>query len=243
MILIGTDFECTGLDPEKDRIIEVGAILYSTGQRKCLESTGYLVKSDVPISAEITALTGISQSAVDRFGYGSREALEAFLNLAEQADAFIGQNVIRFDKRFLENWAKREGLTIPNKLWIDLMTDIPGVTGKHLGYQAADHNFLNLFPHAALSDVQTVLKIIESYDINKLVERAQSPTIVLIAHQKREDNELAKKRKFRWSPPNVYGIWWKAIKEIDKEEEIKAAPFNVSVAPPEVLLEKLWYDN
>jgi DNA polymerase-3 subunit epsilon len=241
--LIGFDLETTGINPETDRPIEVGALLYSTGQKKCLESTGYLVKSDVPISPEITEITGITQAAIDKFGYDSAEALDAFLNLAEQADAFVGQNVIRFDKRFLENWAKRHNRIIPNKLWIDTMTDIPGITGKHLGYQAADHGFLNLFPHQALADVQTVIKIIGMHDINKIVERAQSPTIVLIAHQKREDNELAKKRKFRWSPPNVYGIWWKAIKEIDKEEEIKAAPFNVSVAPPEVLLEKLWYDN
>lgn len=241
MILIGVDFETTGLNYENDRIIEVGAILYSTGQRKCLESSGYLVKSDVPISTHITSLTGVSQSAVDKFGYGSKDALEAFLDMAEQADAFVGQNIIQFDKRFLEAWAKREGLVIPNKLWIDTRTDLPGVESKHLGYMAADHGFLNMFPHSALSDVQTVLKLISMYDITKIVERAQSPNVVLLAHQSQADNNLAKERRFRWNPE--YRCWWKVIKQMDMDEEVKAASFNVSVAPPEILISKLWYGS
>lgn len=239
MILLGADLETTGLDPVADRPIEVGAILYSTGQKKVVESSGYLVKSDVPVSAEITKLTGITQSAVDKFGYPSRNALESFLDLAEQAEAFVGQNIIRFDKRFLENWAKREGLVLPTKLWIDTLTDLPGIEGKHLGYQAADHGFLNLFPHSALADVQTVIKLIGMHDMNKILERAQSPTIAILAHQKREDNSLAKARKFRWNPD--YGVWWKVVKQMDLKDEEAKASFNISLAPPEILIEKLWY--
>jgi DNA polymerase-3 subunit epsilon len=240
LILLGVDFETTGLDRDKDRIIEVGAILYSTGQGKCIESSGYLVKSDVPVSAEITRLTGITQSAVDKFGYPSRNALESFLDLAEQADAFIGQNVIRFDKLFLENWAKREGLVMPNKLWIDTRTDLPNVDSKSLPYMAADAGFLNLFPHSALADVQTVIKLVAMHDINKVVERAQSPTLIVLAHHKFEDNKLAKKRKYVWNAD--YKIWWKVIKQMDLEAERAEAPFSISIAPPEISLMKLWYD-
>jgi DNA polymerase III alpha subunit (gram-positive type) len=241
MILLGVDLETTGLSPETDRPIELGAILYSTGQKKCLESTGLLIKSDVSVSERITELTGITQSAVDKFGYPSRDALGAFLDMAEQADAYIGQNVIQFDKRFFQSWVKREGMVLPEKLWIDTRTDIPGVEGKHLGYMAADAGFLNMFPHSALSDVQTVLKLIEGHDINKIVERAQSPTIVILGHQARTDNDLAKARKFRWNP--AYGVWWKTIKYMDLKQEEEAAKFNISLAPPEILIEKLWYDN
>lgn len=240
MILLSADLETTGLKFERDRPIEVGAILYSTGQEKCLESSGYLVKTDVPISAEITKLTGITQSAVDKFGYDPKNALEAFLDIAENADAFIGQNIKRFDKVMFEHWARRHGLVLPNKLWIDTRTDLPGVEGKHLGYMAADAGFLNMFPHSALADCQTVIKLLKGHDIDKVVERAQSPEIVLLAHQKREDNDLAKKRKFRWNPD--YKVWWKVVKQMDAKDETDAAPFNVSFAPPEILIEKLWYD-
>lgn len=241
MILLGMDYETTGLSPDTDRIIEVGAILWSTSQHKCLESQGYLVKSEVPVSPKITELTGISQAAVDKFGYNSRDALETFLDLAEQADAFVGQNIIQFDKRFLEAWAAREKLKVPDKLWIDTRTDLPGVESKHLGYMAADHGFLNLFPHSALADVQTCIKLASMYDINKVIERAQSPNVILIGHQPQADNSLAKERKFRWNP--FYKIWYKVVKQMDLDAEVKAASFKTSVAPPEILLSKLWYDN
>jgi DNA polymerase III epsilon subunit-like protein len=249
MILLGIDFETTGLSPETDRVIEVGAILYSTGQKKCLESAGNLVKSDVPISSRITELTGITQSAVNKFGYDSVRALEMLLEMADLADAFIGQNVVQFDKRFLESWTKRENRQMPNKLWIDTRTDLPGVEGKTLSLMAAEAEdpitknrvgFVNLFPHSALSDVQTCIKLVSMHDINKVVERAQSPTIVIIGHQKREDNQLAKERKFRWNP--FYSVWWRAIKHMDLKQLEKECSFDISVAPPEVLLSKLWYE-
>lgn len=240
MIILSLDFETTGLSPDADRVIEVGAILYSTAQKKCLESSGYLVQSDVSVSARITELTGITQAAVDKFGYDSTNALEPLLDMVDQADAFIGQNVIRFDKRFLEAWAKRASRTVPNKLWIDTRTDLPGVESKHLGYMAADHGFLNLFPHSALSDCQTVLKLASFYDIDEVVKRAQSPTIILVSHQKFEDNELAKARKFRWNPD--YKIWWLTAKQLDVDQIAKEAPFDVSIAPSTVLIDKLWYD-
>ena len=239
MLLLALDFETTGTDKAQDRVTEVGAILYSTGQKKCLESSGYLVKSDVPVPAHITKLTGITQSALDKFGYDSHDALEALLDLAAQADAYVGQNVKRFDKFFLEAWAQREKLTVPNKLWIDTRTDLPGVESKHLGYMAADHGFLNLFPHSALSDCQTVIKLVEFYDINQIMERAQSPEVVLIAHQKFENNADAKALKFAWN--SDYKIWWRVTKQMDIDEIIKAAPFDISYAPPEILIEKLWY--
>ena len=240
MILLSFDLETTGTDRAMDRPIEVGAILYTTGQRKCLESSGYLVKSDVPIRPEITELTGITQSALDKFGYESHSALEALLDLAVQADAFIGQNVKRFDKPFLENWCTREKLVMPNKLWIDTRTDLPGVVGKHLGYMAADAGFLNMFPHSALADCQTVIKLVQGHDIDKVVERAKSPEVVLLAQVSYDNRNQAKERKYAWN--GDYKIWWKMVKQMELDAEVAAAPFDCAIAGPEISLEKLWYD-
>jgi len=237
MILLSFDVETTGTDTVNDRVIEVGAILYSTGQNKCLESAGFLVKSDKPISKEITELTGITSAAVARFGFESRDALDNIMGMVEMTDAYIGQNVLRFDKKVLLNWAEREHFVLPEKLWIDTMYDLPGAEPKHLGYMAADHGFLNLFPHSALADCQTVLKLVSMYNIDKVVERAKSPLIVLQAHQNRSDNELAKKRKFRWNPEGK--IWWKPIKEVDLEKIVAETPFDVSVIKEAKVVENL----
>jgi DNA polymerase III epsilon subunit-like protein len=227
-IWLALDFESTGLDFVKDRIIEVGAVLWSTGQRKCLESQGFLVKSDVPVSAEITKITGITQSAVDKFGYDSAGSLETVMDLIASADAVIGHNVTRFDRKMLYAWAAREGINdLPDMLWIDTFTDLPDTFATKLGYMAADSGFVNLFPHSALTDCLTVLKLVEKYDIEKVIERAKSPMVVVQAHQDRGQNELAKKAKFRWRPETKQ--WWKFVKEIDLEAFAKDLPFDVSV--------------
>jgi len=241
LILLSFDTETTGLDPLQDRVIEVGAVLYSTGQKRCLESSGYLVKSDVPITEHITELTGITQTAVDKFGYDSKTALEALLDLINLCDAVVGQNIIQFDKEFLKGWTKRENVSFPNKLWVDTLTDLPNTEGKHLSYMACDAGFINLFPHSALADAQTVIKLISMHDIDAVIERAKNPTIAILAHQKREDNFLAKQRKFKWN--SHYKVWWRIVKDMDKAEIIRSSPFDISVAPPEILISELRYGN
>jgi DNA polymerase III epsilon subunit-like protein len=233
--------ETTGLDRVADRPTEVGAILYTSTFKRTLESMAYLVRGDVPITPRITELTGINQPMLDKFGYDSKDALEAWLDLANQSDAIAGQNVRRFDKPFFENWCLREGLLMPQKLWIDTRYDLVGVESKHLGYMAADAGFLNLFPHSALSDCQTVLKLIELQpSLDAVVARAQSPETVLIAVVSFEDRQKAKDRKYSWN--GGYRIWWKLVKEMDLQGEVEAAPFDCAKAGAEISLDKLLYE-
>lgn len=230
MILFAFDLETTGLDFQKDCPIEVGAILYSTGQQKCLESQGFLVKTDVPILPEITKLTGITQAAIDKFGIGSYLGLEIVLGMMNKADAVIGHNAKRFDKRMLESWSVRENLQNDLRsdiLWIDTYTDLPGADPTKLSYMAADAGFVNMFPHSALADCQTCLKLVQGFDIDKVIQRAESPTVVVQAHQNRNDNDLAKKARFRWYPDRK--IWWRFLKEIDLDSFSKNLLFDISV--------------
>jgi DNA polymerase III epsilon subunit-like protein len=227
MILLSYDLETSGLDFVKDRVIEVGAILYSTTQRKCLESQGFLVKTDVAISEEITKLTGITQAAVNKFGYESSDALSTVSDMLQCADAVIGHNAVRFDKRMTQAWSERENISLDNKLWIDTYTDLPGSTPGKLTLMAAEAGFLNLFPHSALSDCQTVLKLVEGYDIEKVIERAKSPNVVVQAMVTYDTNALAKKERFRWYPERKQ--WYKIFKEIDLESATKDFQFDVRV--------------
>src|ERR1700684_3942044 len=165
MIFCSLDCETTGLDTINDRVIEFGGVLYSTSQKKCLDNIGVLVKADVPITPEITKITGIHQAAVDRFGYESDAILDIVIDMLENCDATLGYNTRRFDKKILDNWAKRAGRELPVRPWIDLYADLPhNVPVGKLSHTAADHGILNLFPHSALADAQTVLAIAEKYD-------------------------------------------------------------------------------
>jgi hypothetical protein len=146
------------------------------------------------------------------------------------ADYIIGYNVRRFDREILWSWVERESRLLPEKLWIDLYADLPWqVPMGKLSHVAADHGILNLFPHSALADCQTVLALGGKYDWDLLVKRAQSPIVILRSRQGRNENDLVKEApfKFRWNPDKK--IWWKPVKQQDVDEVINAAGFEISI--------------
>lgn len=228
MILYSLDFETTGLDIVNDRVIENGGVLYSTSQHKCLDNVGILIKTDVEITSKITQITGITKAALDRFGYEPEEAINGIASMIEECDAVIGYNCRRFDQKVLNEWARRSNVEIDSRPWIDLYLDLPWQvpTGK-LSHVAADHGILNLFPHSALADCQTVLAIASKYDPEVLLSRAQSSVVVLRSHAPRSENEVVKQCKFRWNPGAKF--WWKAVKEQDIDEVMASIPFEVRV--------------
>jgi hypothetical protein len=82
-----------------------------------------------------------------------------------------------------------------------------------------------------------VIKLIQDYDIDAIVERAKSPVVVLRSHQDRNNNDDAKKFKFRWSPD--FKIWWKPVKEMDIEGLVAQCPFDVSRVGKEIPIDVL----
>jgi len=239
MILLSADFETTGLDPSTDRIIEVGAVLYSTNMDQALETAGFLVNPEMPIPTEITKLTGINNAMVKKFGLESKHAFEKYAAMVEVADAVIGQNFLRFDALFANAWAAREKQTLPSRLIIDTRTDLPGVESKHLGYMAADAGFLNPFPHRAVSDCMTVLKLVAMHNIDDVVALAKEPTIVLLSQASIDERHLCKARKYQWNPD--FKVWWKALKQSQVSKEQNEAPFGTRIS--DIPVERLWHSR
>ncbi len=91
------DLETTGLDPEKDRIIEIGAIKFVDGKES--EVFEQLVNPGIPIPNFITRLTGITEDDV-KDKPSIEEVFPHFLQFLGDA-AIVGQQV-NFDVSFLE---------------------------------------------------------------------------------------------------------------------------------------------
>ena len=156
------------------------------------------------------------------------------------ADAVIGQNIVQFDKEFLFNAAARHSMAVPDKIWIDTRTDLPlSVETKSLPYMCADHGFLNPFPHNAVSDVLSVLKLASMYDIDQMVARAKEPNVVLRSLQAFDNNADAKKMKFTWKP-DLGKRWLRVVKKSDVDIIAKTAPFNISIIT-DVTAPQVWY--
>jgi DNA polymerase III alpha subunit (gram-positive type) len=218
MIVAGLDIESTGLDKVKDRPIEVGVALWTTKYHRSLDTRAILVQSDgVPVTAEITEITGITQSMVDNFGYTPEEAFDESLYFVDRADAIVAFNGKRFDMPMCQQWAKRLQKQFPEKFVIDPYTDLP-MRGQELITMCAKMG-IYYDPHEAGADVGAMLRLMAKFPFEVVLERAKSPTVVIQSLQGRNENDKAKKHKFRWNPERK--IWWKAVKEIDLQELAK----------------------
>jgi DNA polymerase-3 subunit epsilon len=219
--LLGLDFETTGLDFEKDRIIETGAVLWDTDSHRPLVTYGEFVyeESTPPLTPEIVGLTGITQEMLDEFAI-SPEAHFNWLNefaSSHKVDYIVAHNGENFDKPML--WAEFKRLGLENTLlhnipWIDTKTDLPfevEPASRRLAHLALDAGFINPFAHRALFDVLTMLRVMDQYDVNKIIEYSKIPWITVSALVGYKDRQLAKDARFRWDADNK--LWIKDIKE------------------------------
>lgn len=236
MLILGKDYETTGLDPEKHSINEVGMVLWDTDLHAPLKVMGFLVDPGPnavwdPITEKIN---GITPDLCTKHGYKDERALRQVLAWYEQADAICAHNGTRFDHPFFDAWCKRYGYTVENKLWIDTNTDVElgeldFKKSRKLVYMAADRQFLNPFPHRAVFDVMTMLKILDAEDLERVLFLAKQPVVDVQALVSYDDRELAKARGYRWYPEQK--VWVMTMKECFVQKEKDEAGFPIKVLP------------
>jgi len=226
MYWLGVDFETTGLEPRKDRITEVGAVLWDMKNKKPVRILNELVydfDSGVPkISEKVVGLTGITEDLLKRFGANTAAVLDELNDLAAAADFFVAHNA-PFDRGFYEEECVKCSISEVVMPWIDTVTDVPYKTdgSLSLSYLAADHGFLNPFSHRAVFDVLTMFKVISEYDPQEIVRWQESPTVTVRALVSFQNKDLAKDLSYKWFPESK--TWRKNIKEFFVEKEKKAA--------------------
>jgi len=151
---VAIDLETTGLDPEKDRIIEVGATRFDASGKE-LETLSYVVNPGRPVPAFIERFTGVTNEMTARAPRlaSIRPELERFVG----ESLIIGHNV-GFDLHYL----KREGVALSGRgvdtagLARYLVPALPGhglmeVAGA-LGIEPSEH-------HRALNDARTAAAV------------------------------------------------------------------------------------
>ena len=115
---VAIDLETTGLDFEKDEIIEVALVRFENGVQG--ESVDYLVKpTNATLRPFIESLTGISNADI--------EAAEPFAAVAQKIYAFIGDLPIvahnaMFDSKFLKQTFAKVGISFDDHPVWDSLT-------------------------------------------------------------------------------------------------------------------------
>lgn len=231
-LLLGIDIETTGLEIGKDSVTEIGWAVWDTEKRALcsLHSHFVTLPPGVVYSKELAVLTGFDADILDRYG----KPLSTVLSLlgVEQFDYFCAHNGLRFDKPFLQAVCESGGMAkmfFDTRPWIDTKIDLP-LTYKPkstaLVYMAADHGFLNPFPHRALFDCLTMFKVLSQYDIDKVIQSAMSPMVRLVAKVSYDGRQLAKDAGFFWDAEKK--TWFIECRGIKSAEIIERCPFPVT---------------
>ena len=155
------DIETTGLDCEKDEILELGAARVVDHQITETFSALLLLRETLP--AEITALTGITPEMIAEKGMLPTHALEQFWAFVGQSP-MVGHN-IRFDCAFLKKASADADIPVPSVSLVDTLTlardEIEDVVNYRLETLAAYFGIEVADRHRALADCITTFRLYE----------------------------------------------------------------------------------
>lgn len=199
------DVETTGLDHAKDEVIELGMVRFSYSEAD--EVTGVtgafqaFREPSVPVSAEITSLTGITNEMVA----GQRIDEAAVDEFVRDANVVIAHNAA-FDRKFAERcWP-----VFADRHWTCSFVEIDwrrhGFAGANLAYLLAGCGLFH-DAHRAIDDCHAVLEILaktlagaSTTALAALLARARKPTFRVWAENSPFDlKNVLKTRGYRWS--------------------------------------------
>jgi DNA polymerase-3 subunit epsilon len=227
------NLEFEGINLGKDRVIEIGAALWDFELKAPVKIFSELIDEPdrLSISPEVAELTGITDNILEKWGAKEQQipnTLNQLKELFNQADFIMAHNGDQYDKPMLGAMFNRYGIPMPDKLWIDSLMDVEypkKIKGRSLALLEYAHGFINPFPHRALSDVFSMLKIVSEYDLERMIQLAASPLIPIeaklptpnwgspeemkIFNQKK--HKISKAR-FKWNPNNK--TWTKLVHQI-----------------------------
>lgn len=109
------DIETTGLDPSKDKIIQLSAIKFDT-KFNVIEVFDKLIKVDFELDTFTTNLTGITDSDLSNFGLKEEDAFKQFNEFINDCDLLIGHNIKKFDLNFINKYVDYKNFNILDTL-------------------------------------------------------------------------------------------------------------------------------
>lgn len=228
LVGICIDTETTGLNYASDKIIELGIVAFqydplTFGIIKIIDRYAGFEDPGVPLSPEITAITGITDEMVSGQAFDDAKVCR----LAEQASLVIAHNAA-FDRKFVEGRFPAFS-KVP---WGCSMTQVDWqaerISTRVLEYLLFKFGwFINA--HRALDDAEGLLGILlENLPISgtpvfkALLERCDEVTAKVCAVGAPFDKkDVLKQRGYRWNDGAQGGCkaWWTSVPgELEREE-------------------------
>ena len=209
------DTETTGLDNEKDYCLEVGSILFNVKSRSVLAQQSFLLPVEINNAEKINNIP----AEITRLPQPLFEAIKYFESLVQVSDVIVAHNA-EFDMK----WFGFNKLPQIQKQWICSMDDItwpadkqlktcPSVRDLALAYGVPVWN-----AHRALTDCIYLAEVFKRCsELEKLLERALEPKVLVRADISYDKRHLAKNAGFRWNDA-IKGAWSRKMSRSDVEK-------------------------
>jgi DNA polymerase-3 subunit epsilon len=222
------DTETTGLDHRKDEIIEIGAIAFTFDASGNIGDVtgvyGGLKQPGIPVPADITKLTGITDEMVS----GQAIDMAALGQLIEPADLVIAHNA-PFDRPFCEAFSQ----IFVDKAWACSNAEIAwkarGYEGTKLGYLIGQSGYFH-DGHRAVDDCFALLEVLaregegdNGTAFSELYAASRRERVRIFAEGSPFDmKDLLKARGYRWSDGSDGRpkSWWIELDEDALEDEL-----------------------
>jgi DNA polymerase III subunit epsilon len=226
-IAVILDTETTGLDHTRDEVIELGMVAFTYDEEgrigDVIGTFNALREPSVPISPEITRLTGITPDIVA----GQVLDLEAVERFITPAELVIAHNA-RFDRPFCERLSK----AFQVKAWACSHSEISwsgfGFEGSKLGYLLTQCGWFHQ-GHRAVEDCHALLEVLASplpsgagFAFGHLLTSARKALVRIWAEGSPFDmKDVLKARGYRWNDgtDGRPKAWWVEVDEEAFEAE------------------------
>lgn len=160
------DIETTGLDVEKDRIIEIGSIKVS-GEKEVMFQK--LIKTEIEVPDVIENLTGINGSKLSSEGIELKQCIAEFMEFIGKSD-LIGYN-IRFDIKFLNKALSDLALAPIHNKTIDLMQEAKKRNMFQINYKLEttlrEYGIDQTVQHRALEDAELIYRLYKVMNVKE----------------------------------------------------------------------------
>jgi DNA polymerase-3 subunit epsilon len=199
------DVETTGLDAARHEIIELAMVPFTYGRDGTIHTVGEpfqgMREPAGEISAEITALTGITADMVA----GKSIDVDAVCAVVDRADLVVAHNA-GFDRQFLERFCP----AFEHKPWgctnVQIDWKAEGFEGTRLGYLVAGAGFF-YDRHRALNDCHAAIELLARplprsgrSAFGCLLEKARTPSWRIFASYAPFDlKDVLRERGYRWN--------------------------------------------
>jgi DNA polymerase III subunit epsilon len=216
------DTETTGLDPKRDRLVEVAVAIFSVEHRAIVRARSWLVEGQ---DNAAVAVNGIPAPLLHQ----GADPATVFHNV-ECIGLKECQAIVAHGAAFDRQWFPPE---IRRMSWICSCDDIEWPrpsSSRSLTALALAHGVGVVAAHRALDDVLTLCRLFERAaelggDLQAMLVRALRPKDRVVSLAPFEDRQLVKEHGFQWCQERRE--WWRTM----PEEDTAHLPFAVRIEP------------